>query len=225
MALFNYDQQAAQNAGSGGGASESGAYEGLLTNHMVTAQSGAKGIEFSLKGAFDVNYLTLYYEKKTGGINDVGHNMINAIMGITRVQQINVGQMRENGQPVLDEQNQPMYTANELNNKPVGLVLRKELYTKTDEARSDGYKFDIVAVYDPQTRQTIEERDNNHPPQKIDRILSTLTDKDSRTNKGGNSQGGGYNASTEYGRPTSKFDQVPSNQAQTGDFMDDDIPY
>lgn len=213
MALMRFNNENAQNAGIGTGASTSGAYFGLLYAKAVTASTGSKGIEFSLKGEHDVNYLTCYYEKKDGSQIRGGFNIIQALMGIFQVNEINIVQGR------LNDENCDVIP--ELSNKPVGLVLQKIMYTKNNEERSDGYKFDIVMPFNGQTRQTFKEVQENTRPVTVDKILATLEDKDERITK----KAPGGDTSDNYGmaqynetanRPVSKFDQLSQGQQQGG---------
>jgi len=210
MALLKFNNDAAQNAGVGTGASTSGAYCGILMAKAITANTGTKGIEFSIHGDCDVNYLTCYYVKKDGAEIRGGLNIINAIMGILRQNEINIVRGRIN-----DEE---CDVIPELTNKPIGLVLQKILYTKNNQERSDGYKFDIVMPFNDRTRQTFKESQENAEAKSVDRILETLEDKDERIKNSGpqstqnNDNYGITQDNATAQRPVSKFDQLNKQQ-------------
>lgn len=218
MSIMRFDNDAGESAGVGGGASESGAYKGILMTRMITATTGAKGIEFSLKGDQDVNYMKLYYQKADGTVNPVGYNMINAIMGLVGVNEINAQRMNQN-----DENGDPIYICRELENKQIGFVVQKVWYT--DSNGDDKYKFDIIMPFDHLTMQTLVEKNARQHSTTVDKILSTLKDKDERKPVNNNGYNGSYrDPNTHTGRPQSKFDQVNNNNnSQDMDF--DDIPY
>lgn len=223
MALISYNENSANSAGIGQGVSESGAYTGVIYAKSVTASTGSKGIEFTLKGNQDCNYLTSYYQKKDGSEIRGGLNIINAIMGLFAITEINERPAMKNGQPVQDDNGDAIIIIPELNNKEIGLVLQKTLYTKNNN--ESGYKFDIVMPFNAKTRQTMQEMNTRAPASAVDMILKTLTDKDERVAPQGYEQS--INNATAS-RPVSKFDQVRQAEqtSQTAQFDDDDdFPY
>lgn len=173
--MFQYDQNSGVNAG--GAVRETGAYAGRITAAVygASANKGTKFIELTFESneGTEFNYLTLYYAKQDGTEVKGGASMINAIMGITKTRQLTEQKLQGVDGTI----------APELIGKPIGLILQKVLYTKGDG--SEGYKFEIRLPFSPQTRQTLKELVENKPAQMVDRILSTLTDKDDR---GGNQQ-------------------------------------
>ena len=173
--MFQYDQNSGVNAG--GAVRETGAYVGRITAAVygASANKGTKFIELTFESneGTEFNYLTLYYAKQDGTEVKGGASMINAIMGITKTRQLTEQKLQGVDGTI----------APELIGKPIGLILQKVLYTKGDG--SEGYKFEIRLPFSPQTRQTLKELVENKPAQMVDRILSTLTDKDDR---GGNQQ-------------------------------------
>jgi len=180
--LMTFDKQQAIQAGAGAGITETGAYVGTLSAHSFTKASNAAGVEFTLDSAQGrAQYLSLYHTKKDGSANPMGANMIQAIMGLLKISQItgvDNGKKDYSGGTVLD--------IPEFEGKQIGFILQKELTTKGDG--SDGYSFDIKMVFSAKTRQTLLEAMNGKQAETVDKILSTLQDKDSRRQQ----QQGGY---------------------------------
>lgn len=221
---FQYDQNSAMKAG--GTAKETGAYVGhIATAEYKRANTGSAGLELSFKtqDGSEFNYIKLWYQKADGTEIKGGSSMINAIMGLTNVQQLSEKQVG------VDQQTQkPIFTAPELIGKDVGLLLQKVWYTKDDG--SDGYKFEIRLPFNPGTKQTLKEQINNAPAEMLNRMLSTMKDKDDRNQNGapntgslGNHQGG------FAGQQQGGFNNPPPapQQPQGGGFddFDDDVGF
>lgn len=172
--MFQYDQESAMKAG--GVSRESGDYVGVI-KHAIYGASPGKGTKF-LELTFETDdgtefkFLTLYYQKADGTPVKGGASMINAIMGLTKVQRLS-----EQKVPVANQ-----IIAPELEGKRVGMVLQKVLYTKNDG--SESFKFEIRLPFSAKTRQTLKEGVNNEQPVMVDRVLSTLQDKDERQSSG-----------------------------------------
>ncbi|ODQ07167.1 MULTISPECIES: DUF669 domain-containing protein [unclassified Shigella] len=189
--IFTYNQDDALAAGQGGFINESGAYVITISEAKLgMSESGAKFIEFS--GEEDdgrkVNYLSIYSTKRDGEVNKFGHNLINAIMGCSGVQQLTQVKVGENH-----------FIAPEFSGKRVGLVLQKVLKTKTNG--NETYSFDIKIPFFADTRQTLAEKIDNAPAVTIDKILASLKDKDERRQQSQSNQGYGYPQSTDDDAP------------------------
>jgi hypothetical protein len=180
--LMTFNKEQAVQAGSSMGINESGAYIGTLEAHSFTKASNAAGIEFTLNSPDGkAQFLSLYHTKKDGNPNPMGANMIQAIMGILQIKQItgvDTGKKDYSGGTVL--------TIPEFEDREIGLILQKELTTKGDG--SDSYSFDIKMAFHHGTRKTLLELMENKPAVTVDKILSTLKDKDSRKSQGGMGQ-------------------------------------
>lgn len=172
--LMTFDKQQAIQAGAGAGITETGAYVGTLSAHSFVKASQAAGVEFTLDSTQGrAQFLSLYHTKKDGSPNPMGANMIQAIMGLLKINQItgvDNGKKDYSGGTVLD--------IPEFEGKEIGFILQKELTTKGDG--SDGYSFDIKMAFSAKTRQTLLEAMNGKQAETVDKILSTLKDKDSR---------------------------------------------
>ena len=204
---FNYNQDSGMKAG--GVIRETGAYTGVISSaDYKRANTGSVGLELSLttKDGAEFNYLTLYYQKKDGTEIKGGASMINAIMGLT-----GVNQLSEKMTGVNQQTNAQEFCAPELEGQGIGFLLQKVLYTKNNG--EDGYKFEIRLPFDPTTRQTLKEKLSNQAPEMVDRMASTLADKDERTKQAPMQSGGfGQQAPQQsFGQPQPNVPEVPDD--------------
>ena len=187
--MFAYNQNEAVAAGVSNYVADSGAYQGriLSAEWNVSSAKQTKGIEitFETSEGLKANYLSLWYEK-ADGTQLSGAKMLNAIMGCTKVTNLS-------SKGVQQSDGSTKYFCPELENKSIGLVLQKVLYTKNDG--QDGYKFEIRIPFIPQTGKTLAEQLGNKDALTINNILKTLTDKDDRQ------QGGQQQSSSNQGQP------------------------
>ena len=174
-AMFQYNQEAAMASRESFGITESGAYVGKLAAKFVRGSNGSQsaGIEFSLEcEQGKLNYLTAWYQKKDGTCNTSGYNLVNAMMGLLKIQHLTSKQVGED------------WVCPEFEGKQLGLVVQKELFTKN--SGQDGYKFEIVMPFSAQSRKTLKEAMANTPATAVDKMLPLLKTKDNRSK----SQGG-----------------------------------
>jgi len=187
--MFAYNQNEAVAAGVSNYVADSGAYQGriLSAEWNVSSAKQTKGIEITFETAegLKANYLSLWYEK-ADGTQLSGAKMLNAIMGCTKVTNLS-------SKGVNQPDSSTKYFCPELENKSIGLVLQKVLYTKNDG--QDGYKFEIRIPFIPQTGKTLAEQLGNKDAITINNILRSLTDKDDRQ------QGGQQQSSSNQGQP------------------------
>lgn len=214
--MFQYDQESAMKAG--GTAKEGGAYVGSITEAVYKrANTGSVGLELSFKSddGGEFNYLTLWFKKQDNTPIKGGSSVISAILGLTGLNGIS------DKQTGTDSNGKPIHSAPELFSKRVGLLLQKVWYTKNDG--QDGYKFEIRLPFDPQTRQTLKEKVEQTQPAMVDRMLSTLSDKDDRNQ--GQSQSpssGGFGQQPAQNQGGGFGQQAPQqNQGQQGSGFDD----
>jgi len=197
--MFQFSQDAAMASRESFGITESGAYVGKLSAKYVQGSNGSKsaGIEFSLEcDQGKLNYLTAWYQKKDGTCNTTGYNLVNAMMGLLKLQTLTSKQVGED------------WVCPEFEGKQLGLVVQKELFTKNDG--SEGYKFEIVMPFSAQSRKTLKEAMANTPATAVDKMIPLLKTKDNRSK----SQGGGQQTG---GAQQSNSDNMP-------DWMQDDFP-
>ena len=189
--MFQFSQDAAMASRESFGITESGAYVGKLSAKYVQGSNGSKsaGIEFSLEcDQGKLNYLTAWYQKKDGTCNTTGYNLVNAMMGLLKLQTLTSKQ-------VGDE-----WLCPEFEGKQLGLVVQKELFTKNDG--SEGYKFEIVMPFSAQSRKTLKEAIANAPATAVDKMIPLLKTKDNRNkSQGGYQQTGGVQQSTQDDMP------------------------
>ncbi len=170
-AFMTFDKEAAQKAGGGDFISETGCYVGTIQAKAITAGSGSKGVEFSIETSEGLkgNYISIYFEKSDGAQIKGGFNHLQSIMGILQIGQLAL--------PVDDGQGN--YWIKELCGKQIGMALQKRLYTKNDG--SDGYDFQLRALFDGQTLQTYKEKSNGEQAKKVPMLDETMKDEDKRT--------------------------------------------
>lgn len=178
--VFQFNQQSAMAAGSLPFISETGAYVGDIKEaKYVFGQNGSKsaGLEFSISTPEgDARYLAVYFQGRDGNTSHSGYDLINAMLGINKMQGFTQVQRGNDS------------FAPELEGKKLGFILQKVLTTKNDG--SDSYKFEIKQVFHPGTRKTFGELVENKPAELVDKLVATLKDKDQR--KKGQQQSGGY---------------------------------
>ena len=197
--MFQFSQDAAMASRESFGITESGAYVGKLSAKYVQGSNGSKsaGIEFSLEcDQGKLNYLTAWYQKKDGTCNTTGYNLVNAIMGLLKLQTLTSKQVGED------------WVCPEFEGKQIGLVVQKEL--KTKDNGEDSYKFDIIMPFSAQSRKTLKEALANAPATAVDKMIPLLKTKDNR------SKSSGQHPATS-GTATQGSDQMP-------DWMQDDFP-
>ena len=175
--MFQFSQDAAMASRESFGITESGAYVGKLSAKYVQGSNGSKsaGIEFSLEcDQGKLNYLTAWYQKKDGTCNATGYNLVNAMMGLLKLQTLTSKQVGED------------WVCPEFEGKQLGLVVQKELFTKNDG--SEGYKFEIVMPFSAQSRKTLKEALANAPATAVDKMIPLLKTKDNRNKSQGGHQ-------------------------------------
>lgn len=199
MEMFSYNQDSAVKAGDGLYITESGAYEGTLSAKWTVSKGGSqsKFLELSLKtDSGTANYLSICYKKNDGSDNQMGADMINAIMGLLKLKSLTSKRVGNDD------------TCPELESKSIGLVLQKVLYAKTNG--DDGYKFDIKIPYSATTKKTLREALTGEEPKTVVKMLTHLIDRDDRK----------HNTS---GATTQR--QPSTNRPTPADEFEDDIPF
>ncbi|WP_411165534.1 DUF669 domain-containing protein [Klebsiella oxytoca] len=174
--IFTYNEESALSAGMGGFIYENGAYIFTITEaELKQGVDGSKAQWIEFSGEADdgrkVQYLSVYSVKKDGKPNTFGVNMINAMMGCAGINSL-TQHMASAGK----------YVAPEFAGKRIGLVLQKVLRSKRDG--SDTYGMEIRIPFIAETRQTLQERKDGVRPEAVDKVASSLKDRDNR-NKGG----------------------------------------
>ncbi|EPB9884066.1 hypothetical protein ACLMPM_03585 [Yersinia enterocolitica] len=222
--IFTFDQDSAKTAGAGG-ASETGAYAGNIASAIFTSgrDSQSEAMELCLESDIGkINYLRINYKGRDGSPLKHGSALIHAIMGLNKIKQLNAVEVQ-------GEQEIELHCP-ELEGKPIGFVLQKVLYTKTDGG--DGYKFDIKQAFSSTSRKTFKEAVDGAPAEAVDKLLLVLKDKDEREQPGTQTMSGQQAQRSMLGnggQPQSRLQQVAQQRQQQAakqapDF-DDDIPF
>lgn len=205
--IFTYNQEQAIKAGNSSFIAETGAYIcRIISAEYVQSQSGALSLELTVetKEGLRGNYLSIYYQGKDGSPLQSGHNMIQAIMGVTRVAEL-TRQFKDN-----------KAYAPQLEGKYIGLMLQKVLRTKQDG--SDTYGFQILCPFFHNTQKTLAEHLENKPAERIKWLIEHIKDKDDRKKQ---DQQQNYQAHQQlYGQSTSSSYPPP-----LADNLDDEIPF
>lgn len=190
---------------------ESGVYVGVFTRaEKLTARSGAEGIGFSFKSndGESANYLDIY--TNNGDKEFFGAQIVNSILVCMGMRGADDGQIE-----VIDWSGQKKIAAGypQLMNKPIGLILRRELYTKNDG--SDGSRMIVAHAFNASNNLTATEILNRETePNRIKKFIKSIERNpvsDKRENK-----------SNERSNPANKNTSYASQQ---DDFNDDDIPF
>lgn len=187
--MFQYDQSVAITSGASNYITEQGPHAGTIAEAKYAFGkngSQSQGLEFTLSTPNgEAKYLSVWYQKKDGTVNQGGYALIQSMMGLCRLNTLTQ-------QPKAD-----YFIAPEFTGKAIGLLLQKVLTSKMDG--SDSYKFDVKAAFLPTTRQTLKEAINKEPAVVIDQWAASLTVKDER--KKGQQQAAGYH----------QYDEVPAS--------------
>ena len=183
--IFTFNQEDAKKAGPSG-ASESGAYAGIIRTALFTsardANSQSQSMEFSLDADVGaINFLRVSYVGRDGNPLQGGNAMIQAIMGLTGVKALHATE-------VMNYQNEAEYHCKELEGKPIGFVLQKVLYTKN--SGGDGYRFEIRQAFSAKSRKTYKEGIEGLLAETVDKLVASLSDKDERQPVGAGPAGG-----------------------------------
>ena len=168
--IFQYDQESALTSGASNYITEGGPHVGSISEaKYVFGKNGKQsaGLEFTLStDSGEAKYLSVWYQKADGTVNQYGYSLIQSMMGLCKLN-------------TLTQQAKGDYSiAPEFTGKQIGLLLQKILTSKMDG--SDSYKFEIKLAFLPQTRQTLKEALGREPAVVIDQWAASLTVKDER---------------------------------------------
>lgn len=178
--IFQYDQESALTSGASNYITEGGPHIGSIAEaKYVFGKNGKQsaGLEFTLStDSGEAKYLSVWYQKADGTVNQYGYAMVQSMMGLCKLN-------------TLTQQAKGDYSiAPEFTGKQIGLLLQKILTSKQDG--SDSYKMEIKLAFLPQTRQTLKEALGREPAVVVDQWAASLTVKDER--KKGQQQAASY---------------------------------
>ena len=178
---YALDTQAARKADQLSGAiTESGKYTGtLIRAESVKSQKGTVGIEFTFKSDDGqiADYLQLWTQNGDGEVLS-GRNGIMALMTCLKIKSIKQVSITDDKWDDIAKirvpQTVPGYQ--DLMNKPIGIVLQKELYTNSQGA--DKEKMSIINWFDTETERTAGEiLDQVNTPAQLPKIIEWLMKK------------------------------------------------
>lgn len=189
--IFQYDQDSALTSGASNYITEGGPHIGSISEaKYVLGKNGKQsaGLEFTLStDSGEAKYLSVWYQKADGTVNQYGYALIQSMMGLCKLN-------------TLTQHAKGDYSiAPEFTGKQIGLLLQKILTSKQDG--SDSYKMEIKLAFLPQTRQTLKEALGREPAVVVDQWAASLTVKDER--KKGQSQAASYH----------QYDDIPQNDS------------
>lgn len=211
--MYELDPQAATKADTiGSYISETGKYVGKFTRaeKLVSENKGTDGIGFTFKAEdgrecrFDV------WTRKGNGEALSGLNQVNAIMACLQVRKVTIAsepvrRWLDGKEATVDGQVFP-----ELQNKPIGLLLRSEEYEKMNQGAktgATGWRMGLFAIFQDGTELMASEiLSRKTKPEQLGKVIGMLADKPlkSRPVAGGGQQGDG-------GRPATldDMDDIP----------------
>lgn len=198
---------------------ETGAYKGVFTlAKRIVANSGTEGMEFTFQaedGAV-ANWLRLYTQK-ADGTETFGMGMLMAAMTCLKVREITstvitIEEWDRNANAKV-----PVEVENfdSLCNKPIGILIQKELKDGTLSDGSPKFSLQIAGFFEAATGLTATDILEKRPAGSLETKLKYLKDKDSRT-------AGGYDGG--FSEPVSKTAHVSSSGAGFDD-LESDIPF
>lgn len=177
---FEYDDKAAGSADRE--PMTTGAYVGTFTRvAYISTDEGAEGLEFEFEGPGQGKAQFNIWTKSKAGEQTFGYNQLQALMYLMGVKSLKSqpGKVRSYVDGKWEEVEGERFP--DLENKPVGVVLQKELTSK--KSGGDSFRWNLVGQFQPETRLTASElKDRVNKPAKLDKILRNLKDKDSRKN-------------------------------------------
>lgn len=181
---YDYDEKAATKADDAASRiAEAGPYIGKFTKAFaIEAQSGAQGITFEFDSPGNGTIEFSLYTISKDGAPIFGANMVNAIMFLLGVKKLvsETGMVERYDADVGKRVEEDGEVFPALVGKPVGIVLQKELYTKSNGAR-DGIRFGLYGLFQPETKLMMSEiKEKKTSPVKLDRLIKGLKVKDSR---------------------------------------------
>ena len=180
---YEYDESAASKADDvASRIDQSAAYIGRVkVAYAIKAKSNTEGIhfEFESPGGGSANF-DLYTRKEDGTVV-FGMNLVQAMMTVLGLKGLTTTKAKyeqydfDQGKRVEVEGE----IFRDLMDKDIGLVLQKEKYTKQDGKES--FRMNLYGVFHSMTRLTASEiKDRKQQPEKLEKILRSLKDKDSR---------------------------------------------
>lgn len=176
---YDYNSAAATKAEDfGNRIHKSGDYVGVLTAaYAVKSKKGTDGMELCFKASdgATADYIQLWTHNNEGKELS-GLNTLNALMACLRVKSLaptraKVKRFLDGQRQDVDSDTYPM-----LCNRPIGLLLQRAEYYKSDG--TVGFKMELVVPFDAETRLTVAEKANKATrPEKLAKLVELVKDK------------------------------------------------
>lgn len=179
---FELDDEAASKADNvANRIDQSAAYIGRFkTVHSIKAErTGTSGLHFEFvspgggQAGFDV------YTVKADGTKTFGWNQVMALMALLGLRSLRG--VKGKHEAFVDGKRQEVEgeVFPDFADKDIGLVLQKERYNKQDGGET--FRMNLQALFHPVTKMTSSEiKERKATPEKLEKILRSLKDKDSR---------------------------------------------
>lgn len=199
---YNFDAKSAAAAGVSNYISETGKYKGKFTRaEIIRSDKGTEGVELSFVSneGLKTDFLHLWTVNADGqGLPSL--KVLHAVMACLRLRAINPAPIQVTRH---DGHAESAEGFPDLTNKPIGVLLQKEEYTKRDG--STGYKFNLIAPFDATSELTAGEiLASKTAPEQLPKMVAMLKDKVPQARK-----------------PT----PVGATNVGSGSDFDDDIPF
>lgn len=187
MSSYDYDPDAAGHADDvANRIDESAAYVGQFkrAEAVVSQQKGTEGmlLEFELPNGGSTEF-TLW-TRKADGTPIFGMNQLQAILTIFNLKGLSSvpGTVQEYDADLGKRVEVDGEVFPDLLKKPIGVILQKEKYTSN--SGRDSYRMNLFGIFHPESRLTASEiKERKVKPEKFEKMLRGLKDKDSRKKK------------------------------------------
>lgn len=204
---FTRDATSAAKSDSPAFISESGAYAGVIRQaYTYTSLGGAQMMNFNFmdRETGAIAWIDLCVTKRDG-TPAFGMDLFNALLTCMGVDSCNAvqGKARNRKGEVFDA-----YRIKEIENRPIGLVLQKELssYTGNDGEIHDSYRMNLFKPFDAQSHKTATEIIKGSEAKNLDACLKNLKDRDTRSQ---NRQTASASASNATEKAVDTYDDCP----------------
>ena len=178
----------------------SGAYIGKFTKAfaVVSQEKGTEGIEFDFETEQKEHASFTLWTRRADGSDIFSQNLVQAMMGLMGIRGLKaiagkVSKYDADSNKRIEVEGEVFP---DLAEKKIGLVLQKEL--TTNKSGGDGFRINLYGTFDARTKMTASElRERATEPRKLDKMLKSLKDKDSRKPSAASAPGIGATAAPE----------------------------
>jgi len=204
---YNLNANNAKQVGVASRIQEKGPFKGMFTRaEFIQSDKGTQGIEFSFKSdtGQTADYLTIW-TINADGKELYGRKVLDALMTCLQIRTINAkSAVIKKYNPATKQEEQMQATVfPELMNKPIGLLLVREEYAKT-QGGSD-WKMTIVGAFEPMQQLTPREILEKSGPGQLAKMVAALQDRPLKQRPRAAQQSGGHD-DFSYGGGNSGFD-------------------